>query len=309
MLVTTAVMVVMLAAGAVIAGDDEKLFKKFGMVKIFESCFGPELNKAYMKKTYEAAARCKAMPVRAPAVVPPSRLASFSPLQGTAFGGSAGSLQTPPSNSFINSQRKVVNSPMTLQGFDWSSFFAKAAQQTAGNTQFIPIPVYVSDPAYRTKRGAGSFKYFTEDRVRAITQKMQAKVSNLTCIMREMGYMDSSDEVLYNAMVTEIRSLRLEPELELDLVEAVEDCKQMAMCVPTKDSQVPMTPALMRFKVFHKCNMHMKFMACMKKDLRGKRDEFDLSGLGDSLDGADDDEKMLAIIWGKTVVGGDGFSF
>lgn len=81
------------------------------------------------------------------------------------------------------------------------------------------------------------------------------------------------------------------------------------MCVPTKDMQVPLTPAIMRFKVFKNCNMHMKFMACMKKDLRSKRDEFDLTGLGDSLAGADDDEKMLAIIWGKTVVGDDDFSF
>ena len=46
-------------------------------------------------------------------------------------------------------------------------------------------------------------------------------------------------------------------------------------------------------------------MACMKKDLRTKTDMFDLSGLGDLMEGADDDEKMLAILWAKSSMGGD----
>jgi hypothetical protein len=46
----------------------------------------------------------------------------------------------------------------------------------------------------------------------------------------------------------------------------------------------------------------MKLYACLKKDLRTKRDKFDLAGLGDSLQGADDDEKMLAILWASAAL-------
>ena len=78
------------------------------------------------------------------------------------------------------------------------------------------------------------------------------------------------------------------------------------MCMPVKKMVAPFTPEIMRMKVFKKCNMKLKLAACMKKDLRAKRDQFDLTGL-DSIKDIDDDDKMLAVIWAKSMT--DKFDF
>lgn len=226
--------VVMMGATEVHGGRDDDLVKKYGIMKIFESCFGVELQKVIMKKKHDAEAKCQQLPV-------------------------GGAERAPEGTASPESQQ-----PTAPEG------------------------------------ATAAFQFFTADRVRSVSKKIQAKVSNKTCLYKEVGYMDASDELLYDVMISDIKAWKLEAELEKDLVESVTLCQKMAACVPATNIQVPLTPALLRFKVFKKCHMQFKLNACIKKDLRSKQAEFDLTELSDP---ADDDEKMLTIIWGNSIAG------
>ena len=46
--------------------------------------------------------------------------------------------------------------------------------------------------------------------------------------------------------------------------------------------------------------MKKKLAACLKKDLRAKRNQFELNSLDDMTD-IDDDDKMLAVVWSQSM--------
>ncbi|XP_018023718.1 uncharacterized protein LOC108679577 [Hyalella azteca] len=160
-----------------------------------------------------------------------------------------------------------------------------------------------SDPVV-AKVPEGDYQYFTEDKVRSLSRKLVAKISNKTCVFRELGFIDASDELLYENITNEIKNIKgLDLQVQEDLLESVQLCKQVATCIKTDNILVPSPPQHIRFKVFLKCYKQKKLMACLKKDLRAKSSEFDFSAPEDANDMVDEDDKMLALIWGQAAMG------
>ncbi|KAF2366110.1 Pheromone/general odorant binding protein [Trinorchestia longiramus] len=167
------------------------------------------------------------------------------------------------------------------------------------NLTGMPSPSDSKDPEV-IPLAEGEYRYFTEEKVRSLSQKLEAKISNKTCIYQELGYVDESGELLYDNIIKKIEDIKgLDQQLKDDLIDGVTSCKKVATCITTDNSPLPYTPAMIRFKTFYKCHKQKKFIACLKKDLRAKREEFDFTAPEDLNDDVEEDDKMLALIWGK----------
>ncbi|XP_018016986.1 uncharacterized protein LOC108673640 [Hyalella azteca] len=139
--------------------------------------------------------------------------------------------------------------------------------------------------------------------VRYLSERMMAKTSNATCVLRQLGYMDENDHLLYENYVSNINALSVnDAELKTDLVEGVNDCKAMAECLPLTKIAYPLTAALMRWSTWSKCYVSMVYQSCIKKDLRANAQEFELQGLGNFLSDYSDSAKMYAVVWARTVL-------
>ncbi|KAF2354759.1 hypothetical protein FHG87_014485 [Trinorchestia longiramus] len=145
--------------------------------------------------------------------------------------------------------------------------------------------------------------YFTQEMVRYLSERALAKTSNLTCVLRELGYMDENDHLNYDHLIAEINAFSGgDAEFKSDLITSVNGCKDMANCLPLTKIAFPLTPALMRWSNFSKCHVGGVYQACIKKDLREHAGEFELDGLGNFLSDSSDSEKMYGVIWARTVL-------
>lgn len=74
-------------------------------------------------------------------------------------------------------------------------------------------------------------------------------------------------------------------------------------CTPVNNILAPMIAETFRFRVFHNCREHANTFACLKKDLRSRRYEFELTASEDDMEAPAADDQMLAIMWGEATLG------
>merc|ERR1711915_435444 len=107
--------------------------------------------------------------------------------------------------------------------------------------QLNQIPQF---PVFRTKRGLGG-PDLSPAGIKKMKAKMMAKISNVTCVMKELNYMDENNKPNY-AYVEE----------------------KFANCMPVEKANSVVKRELGTTIAFMKC-MHMKkALVCMKHDLR-----------------------------------------
>lgn len=211
----------------------------------------------------------------------------------------------------LYSRQKVFESCMGIEYVRAYNDRLQAARDTCAS---LPSRAQLDEPnseaifSASISEGTGVQSYFTEDTVRYLSERMLAKVSNMTCVIKQMGYMDKFDNIDYDALVAEANSIpTAEAQLKTDIAKGINDCKAMAICLPLNDIAYPLTPTLLRWSNFSKCKVSQDYQACLKKDLRERSDEFQLEGLGNFLSDFSDSDKMFAVIWGQSVLneGGD----
>ncbi|XP_068202467.1 uncharacterized protein [Palaemon carinicauda] len=145
---------------------------------------------------------------------------------------------------------------------------------SASGPVYVPVPVYINQPqqfssfqpsSFRTKRSAIDL---SPEGIEEFKEKMMSKISNITCVLKELKFMDENNQPNYDFVSEEINSLQVDEPLKNDFLEAMDMCRDFAMCMPVEKAKHPIKKELGTTMLFMKC-MHMKkIMVCMQKDMK-----------------------------------------
>ncbi|KAL1513383.1 hypothetical protein ABEB36_002802 [Hypothenemus hampei] len=286
-------------------GSEDRFIKKYAMMKIYESCFGPDVVRQIRKEMKAACAKCASFET------PPPPLPTQLP-QATTEGPSQDEAQSPGANSVFPNG----NAP----GFDMEKFnqaimafrpniapqnFRPSSFNSQGLANNFYSPMAFSSPNYQGPATPTGFPFFypgyqqipfspygnyplvgqqfygtgsrmsrdmdIRGQIEAITSKMSGKVRNVTCVMQELGYLDENLEPNHVKISQRIGNLPVNDELKRDMQDGVTFCQQFSQCVPdVKKDRSPLSRELVRPMFFFKCYKHKKLEACVMKDVREK---------------------------------------
>ncbi|XP_050302907.1 uncharacterized protein LOC126740777 [Anthonomus grandis grandis] len=279
-------------------GSEDRFVKKYAMMKIYESCFGPEVLRQIRKEMKDACAKCAAYDSPPPSTTttthsPPH--ATEEPPQGDAQppGPHPSGLDVEKLHQAIMAFRPNMQQPQFRPasfpgqgGAMGNQFYSPMAfsnpnYQPPGNYPFFYQPGYQQIPFSPYGNFFGQQFYGGNSRVsrdmdmrsqlEAITSKMSGKTRNVTCVMQELGYLDENLEPNYSKISERIANLPVEEELRKDMQDGVTYCQQFSQCVPeVKNEKSPLSRELIRPMFFFKCYKHKKLEACVMKDVRKK---------------------------------------
>merc|ERR1711976_7760 len=122
-------------------------------------------------------------------------------------------------------------------------------------------PVYPQQYHYRGKRDLES-----------LHSDVMAKLGNMTCMLREMGFINEKKQIDVEGVKKMFKSLPgIDFMLKEDMVKSVDTCAKMAQCMPVEEyAGVPVGKDLVPAMMFVHCCKGKKIEACVKKDLREK---------------------------------------
>ncbi|XP_046643037.1 uncharacterized protein LOC124328337 [Daphnia pulicaria] len=107
--------------------------------------------------------------------------------------------------------------------------------------------------------------------VSSLFAKQQAILGNMTCVMKEIGFIGEDMQPLYDNIRKRIDDLPVTAQLKTDLIEGIETCQQFSSCMPVKTfGDIPILRDIVKPYTFFKCFKGKKIEACMKKDMREK---------------------------------------
>lgn len=109
--------------------------------------------------------------------------------------------------------------------------------------------------------------------IRQMFEQLQHHVSNMTCIMKELGFIGDDNKPLYDMLKTKIDAMQIPNEIREDLYSGVEYCRKVSTCLPIEETSSMMVE-LAQPMTFFKCFKGKKLEACMKKDLRERFGQF-----------------------------------
>jgi len=212
----------------------EAMMKKYGYMKIMASCFGEEKVMEWKMGMKAASDKCKGMDV----------------------------------------QQTLTNIQAMLKSMRKYYAPTRQAQQ---QPLYVPVPVYVNQQqpfqqfqqfpqGFRTKRSAGWD--LSPEGIEKMKHKMMSKISNMTCIMKEMNIIDADNQPKYEYFESEINELAVDQRLKDDLLEAMDMCRDFAMCLPVEKANTPIKRELGTAMGFMKCMNMKKAMVCMMNDFR-----------------------------------------
>ncbi|KAK3929106.1 Envelope glycoprotein H [Frankliniella fusca] len=98
---------------------------------------------------------------------------------------------------------------------------------------------------------------------------MTGRVKNVTCVMQELGYLDSALEPDFDRIAARIGRLPVPAELRRDMQDGVQFCRQFSQCIPdSRRDKFMLSGELLRPMFFFRCYKHKKLEACIMKDVR-----------------------------------------
>jgi len=106
-----------------------------------------------------------------------------------------------------------------------------------------------------------------------LEEKMKAKVGNITCVLKEMGFMDENHQPIYDAVIQIFKDMQIADDLKADLLEAMDMCKDFAMCLPVEKAKHPLKRELGTAMGYFKCTSMKEVKVCMKHDMKKYADE------------------------------------
>ncbi|KAH0807394.1 hypothetical protein GEV33_015397 [Tenebrio molitor] len=263
-------------------GSEDKFLKKYAMMKIYESCFGPEVVKQIRKEMKAACAKCSALETSPspPSTNPPNTNVPENPPQLPNFDADklhqailAYRPNSPPPTPFYRpyapsaGMAPFYSLPYANPAYPTPMIYPGFPQQSSQFSPYGGFPL-VSQPFYGNRM---SRDMDIKAQLEALTSKMSGRVKNITCVMQELGYLDENLEPNYHKISERISTLPVSDELKRDMQEGVTFCQQFSQCVPdVKRDKSPLSRELIRPMFFFKCYKHKKLEACIMKDVREK---------------------------------------
>merc|ERR1712055_139046 len=216
--------------------------KSYAYLTIMKNCYGEEVLKGYMTKYKDAVAMCSGKPT------------SISDM--------------PAVRQYLMQLRSAASRPNYIpipipmfgrQG-DLSSLFRQGD---------LPNPfqqdTMIENPfSSREKRSVD----LSPEKLEMMKEQMLSKVSNMTCMFQEMGYMKEDKTPDYDYCMEETANLEIDNELKADLIEDMSMCRDFAKCMPLDAIKSPIQKECGEFMAFMKCCKAREMVACMKKDFR-----------------------------------------
>ncbi|XP_065163473.1 LOW QUALITY PROTEIN: uncharacterized protein [Atheta coriaria] len=279
--------------------NEDKFIKRYAMMKIYESCFGPEVVKQVRKEMKAACAKCATYEQPQPTAQalprpPPPPHGSYDNREPQIPPQIADPENTMYANQQTIDPEKLQQAILSYRPLN--NPFAAAAQYRPyqqpnyfGGYPQAPVAVPYVYPGYQPQafpsQSYSSFPYFgpqyyssnrvsrdmdIRNQLDAITSRTSGKVRNVTCVMQELGYLDENLEPNFEKISERIGNLPVSDELKRDMQDGVVFCQQFSQCIPDVKERSPLSRELVRPMFFFKCYKHKKLEACIMKDVREK---------------------------------------
>nr|XP_027231531.1 uncharacterized protein LOC113823112 [Penaeus vannamei] len=202
----------------------------------------------------------------------------------------------------------------------WLSPPSMELREAASRPVYVPVPIYQpyifhQQPAVQSNQYPqytqysqfnqvpqsyvfGYNQYQTNNRAKRsadygkmeeVMTSMQAKISNITCILKELKYIDENNNIDISETTKGIMNMEVSDELKDDLMESATMCRDFAMCLPAEKAKSPLKRELGVPLGFFKCLVMKNLQACMKNDLREKARQ-----MGEEMPMMDDEAMMMA---------------
>jgi len=105
-------------------------------------------------------------------------------------------------------------------------------------------------------------------------KKMEAKVGNMTCVLREIGILDANNELDFESEKRVLETYDLPDQwFKNRIINGMEDCNKMVEAIPadvTDEMSYPGMPEVFRIKAYMKCCKKTMLKNCMYKDVKEK---------------------------------------
>jgi len=248
----------------------KSVVKSYAYLTIMKNCYGEDIMKQYMTKFKEAGAVCS------------GKATSISNMP--AVRQYLMQLRARPS------QPNYIPVPFPIMAGGRQADFAEFFQQRQ-DADMIPNPF-----SSRQKRDM----HMSPEMLEMVKEKIASKMSNMTCIMQEMGYMKEDMTPDYDYCMEETANLDIDNELKADLIEDMSMCRDFAKCMPLDSLKSPIQREAGEFMGFMKCCKAREMVSCMKKDFRK-------SAADAGYEIPDDEMVMFAMIKGVMGEMGDMF--
>jgi len=266
-----------------LAWEDKKMMKYWEKMKAAESCWGEENFKQYMVSFKKAVAKC--------------------------HGEDAPELDLPPFRSsyrFVNTLMNSANDMGDNQSNMMMMMMMRMMMQNRQSNSFSNNDVYNSNSNpmarfmemfrnSRSKRQADNTNLDLGDRlVEKLEDKqhmMEAKVGNMTCVMKEMGCLNHNNEIDPEAMKEKMKEYTMPSQwFAIKYNEMIDNCYEMCENMPDKMKEQGVvtgenfgTVNIGMIKYFTKCCKEMESKLCMAQDMKNKIEE-NFGPLQDILD-------------------------
>jgi len=134
----------------------------------------------------------------------------------------------------------------------------------------------------REKRDNHSPLYSAE-LLKKMLMKVKTKVSNFTCVMQKMDYVNEDFSLNLKWQKDELDTMPMDASLVKDLKRAIDVCNDISDC-KLEHSTSPMPKEIQKIVKHMNCEKKHRFMACVKADFKNYLDLFDLSGYPDKTE-------------------------
>jgi len=105
-------------------------------------------------------------------------------------------------------------------------------------------------------------------------KNMEAKVGNMTCVLREMGVLNADNEIDFESEKRTLEKFDFPDQwFKNRIIDGMEDCNKMVEAIPsdvTDELNYPGLPEVFRIKSYMKCCKKTMLKNCMYKDVKEK---------------------------------------
>merc|ERR1711926_12414 len=112
------------------------------------------------------------------------------------------------------------------------------------------------------------------DKLKEEREQMEAKVGNMTCVLREMGVLNQQNELDFNTQKRTFEKYNFPSKwLKNRLLDDMEVCNKVAQSLPNEAQQEMNFPGLVNLaqvKTFMRCCKYSKMKSCMYQDVKEK---------------------------------------
>lgn len=306
--------IVLICVAAVFAGEDmfgeQKMMKEWAHHKSMESCFGEPMMKTHLLKYKKAVVKCTgvdAPELDLPMFQSPHRVVHallqsaeehkqmqmLKAMQGMqqnsngnnptiqlVLGGQGQGQQAEPQNDMFKKMmmkfmmKKMFNEMGGSMG-DSSPFGNMGSSGKMDQTDLLKM----FTQSMRNKRATNEDVYELGDRLteklKSETVKMQQKLGNASCVMQEVGVIDSNMDLDVNGMVESVKrgewGVFPDEWLKAHHIKDCQMCATMANSIPSMVfEECAYGEKWGRIMMFFMCEKKQKYKTCMNHDMKNK---------------------------------------